>query len=451
MTVSTAALKYPLDRTGIATTNKIVNEARSVGREVYRALAPYAGAFFSASMVVTDQATGTALTLNTDYKLLYPYQEAELEIGKPICTIVQILNASITDVYLTYQCVGGPYTTARDVLVQMITDLQQDDRAVTWDAILGKPTEFNPSKHLHSATDLYGMEYVVLALEELVQAVYTGDVSSHDVLYNYIDRVKAAMDTEIAALQDSDTDIRAQLEALSTRIDGVVTSVTAVNTRVTNHLADISNPHQVTKAQVGLDLVENYRPATQTEATAGTALNVLMTPLRGWQQIAQYTATNITPVITSHTTNYNNPHQVTATQVGLGNVQNFAQVRRGGGTGMLNNVVMLGWDGTKLLCQIDTTAMGTVFTTMQPDPNLGAHTSNTSNPHNTTATQVGLGSVSNYRMATSAEQLDGSSNVLYTTPFGVRAFVEGYRTFSYSAPPASTAGYREGHIWWKLI
>lgn len=451
MTVSTAALKYPLDRTGTAATNKIINEARSVGREVYRAIAPYAGAFFTKSMVVVDQATGAELTLNTDYKILYPYQEAELEIGKPICTIVQILSANVTDVYLTYQCVGGPYTTARDVLVQLISDLQQDNRAVTWDAILGKPVEFNPSKHLHSATDLYGLEYVVLALEELVQAAYTGDVSSHDVLYNYIDRIKAYLDENLDALHQTDTDLYAEIERLDNRIDGVINSVNGVQTNLTTHIDNVNNPHNVTKSQVGLSLVENYRPATQTEAEDGTALNVVMTPLRGIQQIAKYVSTNVTPAITSHIQNTSNPHNTTAAQVGLGSVTNNAQVIRGGGTNMLTNTIRLGWDGTQILAQVDSTSMGRVHTTNQPDPNIASHANNKSNPHSTTAAQVGLGSVPNWRQSTDQENLDGNSGSTITTPYGIRRFTEGYRTFSYSAPPGSTSGYREGHIWYKLF
>lgn len=451
MTVSTAALKYPLDRTGTATSNKIVNEARSVGREVYRAIAPYAGAFFTKSMVVVDQATGAELTLNTDYKILYPYQEAELEIGKPICTIVQILSANVTDVYLTYQCVGGPYTTARDVLVQLISDLQQDNRAVTWDAILGKPVEFNPSKHLHSATDLYGLEYVVLALEELVQAAYTGDVSSHDVLYNYIDRIKAYLDETLDSLRQTDTDLYAEIERLDNRIDGVINSVNAVQNNLTTHTEDVANPHQVTKAQVGLGAVENYRPATQTEAEDGTALNVVMTPLRGMQQINKYVSTNVTPVITSHVQNTSNPHNTTAAQVGLGNVTNNAQVIRGGGTNMLTNTIRIGWDGTQILAQVDNTSMGRVHTTNQPDPNIASHANNKSNPHNVTKAQVGLGSVPNWREATDQENYDGNAGSVFATPYSIRRYTDGYRTFSGSNPPGSTSGYRDGHIWWKYL
>lgn len=46
------------------------------------------------------------------------------------------------------------------------------------------------------------------------------------------------------------------------------------------HANDTNNPHGVTKAQVGLGSVQNYGIATQEEALAGTAHNKYMTPLR---------------------------------------------------------------------------------------------------------------------------------------------------------------------------
>lgn len=472
-TINAAALKYPFDRTGTATTNLVLNEARSVGREVYRALAPYAGSFYSKSMVVSDAATNTPLVLNTDYKLVYPNQEAELEIGKPICTVVMILNSAYTDVLLTYQAVGGPYTTSNDVIAQLLVDIQQDNRAVTWDAILGKPVTFNPSKHLHAATDLYGLEYVVLALEELVQSVYSGDVSSHDVLYDYINRIKDSLAQAIVDFDADTANLQALIDQLNTRLTALTNTVAQLRADFTAHVNNKANPHAVTQAQVGLGLVSNYRVATQVEAETGTAANVYMTALTTWQAVTKYTALNITPVITthindktnphavtatqvglglvsnfrlatqaeaeagtaanvymtalltwqavtkyvalnvtpaltSHINNHSNPHGVTAAQVGLGSVNNVPQVQRGGGTGMGTNSILMGWDGGKVLIQVDNSPMGQVHTTQQPDPNVTSHIANRNNPHGVTTGQIGA--VPTTR-AINGHQLTGDFNI----------------------------------------
>ena len=61
-----------------------------------------------------------------------------------------------------------------------------------------------------------------------------------------------------------------------------------------HHLDNHNNPHSVTKAQVGLENVTNVEQASKQEFNA-------------------------------HTTNHNNPHGVTKSQVGLGNVDNIKQ------------------------------------------------------------------------------------------------------------------------------
>lgn len=61
-----------------------------------------------------------------------------------------------------------------------------------------------------------------------------------------------------------------------------------------HHLDNHNNPHSVTKAQIGLENVTNVEQASKQEFNA-------------------------------HTTNLNNPHNVTKSQVGLGNVDNVRQ------------------------------------------------------------------------------------------------------------------------------
>lgn len=54
------------------------------------------------------------------------------------------------------------------------------------------------------------------------------------------------------------------------------------------HIDDNTNPHKVTKDQVGLGNVENFATATQADAEVGTAENLFMTPLRVFQAIAKW-------------------------------------------------------------------------------------------------------------------------------------------------------------------
>ena len=51
------------------------------------------------------------------------------------------------------------------------------------------------------------------------------------------------------------------------------------------HISDTNNPHKVTKKQVGLENVGNYKIATQAEAEAGNSNTVYTTPLRVKEEI----------------------------------------------------------------------------------------------------------------------------------------------------------------------
>lgn len=82
----------------------------------------------------------------------------------------------------------------------------------------------------------------------------------------------------------------------------------------TSHIANKSNPHEVTKAQVGLGNVDNTSDVAKPISTA--------------QQVAiedaKKAGTDAQADIDSHAANTSNPHSVTKAQVGLGNVDNTA-------------------------------------------------------------------------------------------------------------------------------
>lgn len=57
-----------------------------------------------------------------------------------------------------------------------------------------------------------------------------------------------------------------------------IKAVNLVKITIDDHIADLNNPHKVTKKQVGLGNVPNYGVATESEAIAGTVNNKFMTP-----------------------------------------------------------------------------------------------------------------------------------------------------------------------------
>ena len=52
----------------------------------------------------------------------------------------------------------------------------------------------------------------------------------------------------------------------------------AIEDDILLHIADTSNPHRITKEQIGLGHIENNPVATNAEAEAGTLVNRYVTP-----------------------------------------------------------------------------------------------------------------------------------------------------------------------------
>lgn len=86
------------------------------------------------------------------------------------------------------------------------------------------------------------------------------------------------------------------------------------------HISDYTNPHQVTKAQVGLGGVDNFITASEVEARDATAIDRFMTPYLVRLSINEL----VGDVAGSHINSDANPHNVTKAQVGLGLVSNYA-------------------------------------------------------------------------------------------------------------------------------
>lgn len=150
------------------------------------------------------------------------------------------------------------------------------------------------------------------------------------------------------------------------------------------HTTNKDNPHGVTKAQVGLNNVANYTVATEAEAKEGTSNTKYMTPLRTNQlvgQIAGETAGGVQANLNEHIAETENPHKVTKAQVGLGNVDNVKQATK---------------------------------------TEFDIHTADKTNPHGVTKSQVGLASVLNYGVATQTEAEAGTSNAKYMTPLSTK-------------------------------
>lgn len=97
-------------------------------------------------------------------------------------------------------------------------------------------------------------------------------------------------------------------------------AIDAVDADLDTHVADVANPHAVTKAQVGLSNADNTSDANKPVSTATqTALDAIDSDLD------------------THVADTANPHSVTKAQVGLGNVDDTSDATKNAAVATLTN------------------------------------------------------------------------------------------------------------------
>ena len=142
----------------------------------------------------------------------------------------------------------------------------------------------------------------------------------------------------------------------------------ATTDKVNAHVADFENPHQVTKEQIGLGNVDNTSDADKPVSNAT-------------QELVDNTKKELDTKIDNHTSDFNNPHKVTKEQVGLGNVDNTADINKPVSVAQQALV-----DSTKAELKKD---IGDI------EKDVTNHIADKNNPHEVNKLQVGLGNVDN--------------------------------------------------------
>lgn len=176
-------VKYPFDPTGLASSNLIVDEQYLVPATRNRAFALNGGPFFTNSVIVKTVPGNVVLTKGVDYKLLYLYSDATIKTNKEVNGVVHVINPTISGtVSVTYQVVGGKYSTNYDAIQLLLEQLAVDNRSVRFSDLIDAPVSYPPTPHLHSVGDMYGWDSVVQVLEDIRDASLGGGTSTTGIL-----------------------------------------------------------------------------------------------------------------------------------------------------------------------------------------------------------------------------------------------------------------------------
>lgn len=400
---------YPFDPTGVSATNLITAERQIIpaaNSKGFVLMIPFAAPYFRASLQITFVPNGRVLVEGVDYYCTHYFYEATTSIGQPIYGSITILDKTLAGaVDFTYQTIGGDWTIDDNRIQQILTETMLDPRVATWEQIVDLPYQFPPSDHQHDVnTDATRVTDVVDAIYDVAEAIReqnSGTNETHLTDYNNPHQTTAAqvglgnvLNARMATNQEAIDGTANNLYINPANLNAAL--MVTVGTPFTSHVADTSNPHQVSKLQVGLGNVPNYSMATVIETQQGVATDRFVNPAGA--------AALVDDRMAYHLNDFTNPHEVTATQVGLGNVPNYPKAT--------NAQALAGLSDASLM----TPAMSKVFVDSYIGDTLSGHIADHENPHFVTKAQVGLSQVLNLPLATVQDTLDGLLDSGYITP-----------------------------------
>ncbi|MFB4260774.1 hypothetical protein ACE106_16650 [Shouchella clausii] len=233
----------------------------------------------------------------------------------------------------------------------------------------------------------------------------------------WTDFQKVAIDSEMRALIDDKATSR-QVNLISPRKADVPGSSYPVGVTIFSQTNGLDNGYPENLAVVVTDRVEDYR-MVQTCYRANTNETKMWLrkwrpdlPGTGWSDWEQIeTVAGAQAKVDAHANDKGNPHNVTKSQVGLGNVDNVKQAtkaefdayvaRRDNPHNVTKTQVSLG--------NVDNAKQAT-------KAEFDAFVALRNNPHNVTKSQVGLGSVPNYPVSSQAQAEAGTHTASFMTP-----------------------------------
>lgn len=404
---------YPFDPTGIATTNAVANERHVLSPPAWKDfyfIVPKFAPYFRDSLRVIHRPSGKLLVEGKDYHCTHYFHAASHGVARRVYGSITMLDKTLIGVLeINYQTIGGDWVLDASADLTRLTDTLTNPRITTWEEVVDVPYQFPPIDHQWNLEDLKGMEAILPILEEMTEAIRDSSGTGFAVHINDKNNPHVVTKAQVGLDQVQNLPLaniaEAQLGTLNTRYMTPVRTKNFVDAYLIPlldaHKADLNNPHGVTKTQVGLGLVQNYAMATQAEAEAGTVTNKYMTPLQTKQAIAALSTSGLP----AHLADVNNPHATTKAQVGLASVSDFPIATTVEAEAASRN--------DRYMTPLTTSRQIQVLVKDTMDLHLNA----TNNPHLVTKTQVGLSNVPNYAIATQAEAEAAVLNTAFMTPF----------------------------------
>lgn len=409
------AATYPFDPTGVATTNRVTNENQALSPGQYRDfrfIVPNAAPFYADSVILRRQGQSQPLVEGVDYFFSHKYVAASYSLGKRIYGSISFYDESLVgNIINTYQTVGGEWTLDDQKILEILGNAAMNPRVVAWDEVTGYPEQFPPIYHNFEADDLVNFNEMVSEIQALAQALQfkeTG-LSNHLIANNPHNITKATIGLDqVQNFPRADAAVAVAGLSNAHYMTPFGTQLLINNSTTGNSTRFAGMTLQefidsLTSSSVGLGDVNNYPVANTAQAEAGDANNVYMTALRVKEAINA-----LVPGLIDTALN-NADIQVTKEAVGLGNVENYAPATLVDFQGAVDDRYATSAGVNEYITSLMGSANGLASldaTGKLPTAQLPA----------LTKTMVGLGDVQNLPLATQVIAEAMNSNAHYLTP-----------------------------------
>lgn len=415
---------YPFDPTGEAPSNKIPPEMHAISPPDYMDhyfIVPKVGPFFERGLVVTHHPSGLVLENGKDYVLGHKFASASKATGKSVWGSISFYDKTLAGgIEISYQTIGGMWTIDLPQVAQILADRVNNPRITTWEQVVDLPINFPVIDHEWNLADLVGASDLVDALDRVSASILDGGeggtggggVGTHVLDLDNPHKVNKSHvglgltpNLPLARsehLRDPDS-----VDALVSPKG--VRDILALTIDQTHqaHLDDHENPHQVEARHLNLENVENLPLATEAIAIAGESNLHYLTPITALAMVNDQFTKNAA----AHSGNKENPHEVTAEQINLGNVANLPLADpETAKTGTSNLHYLTPNSGAILLEELVGKKLDTFI-------------ARTDNPHGLTKDQIDLADVVNLGIASAVDIID-LSGVGYITIDGLKTFFD---------------------------
>lgn len=418
-----ATTAYPFDPNGTSSLNRVINEKHVLVSQNYRDyhyIIPDFAPFVLTNFTITITSPGGVtrnLTEGVDYYFSNKFRDASLACAKEVYGSISFLDTDTFGIVtISYNTIGGIWTLSLQEITRILAEEMRNPRSTSWEQITNLPARFPVVDHEWDLVDMTGSKELIASTDRIRDAIFQkggGDITDH---INNFENPHQTTKAQVGLGNVQNYAVATQLQAADATSNSLyMTPVRVLDTInatakiwISNHTSDKNNPHATTSVQVGLGNVQNLPLAGQAEAESGASNLFYMTPQSTKQAI---TAIGL-GALNTHIADKLNPHQTDKTQVGLANVQNYAVATQ--------EEARSGTATDKYMTPQRTRQLVLEYVTVE----LGGHASQTNNPHQVTAAQVGLGNVQNFGIASATDAVAATSNVLYMTPIRTKQTVD---------------------------